>query len=199
MAKYDAQSCRLYRHPLDAAPGTTEMIPTSILALDLATNFGWARCAVGGQPESGAVKLPDTGRDIGRFLAVYDRWLVKTLREYEIDFVACEEPIGTRNLLVSMKLQNLVGHTEFVCNINNVTCRVVAISSWRKHFIGRGTSFKRLGLNPKEMAIAACVERGWNPATHDEAEALGILDYVFAKLELEKPWPGGGLFAGVEK
>jgi len=175
------------------------MIPTSILTLDLATNFGWARCAVTGHPESGAVKLPDTGRDIGRFLAVYDRWLVKMLREYGIDTVVYEEPIGTKNLQVSMKLQNLAGHTEYRCRLESVKYYSVPIQTWRKHFIGRGTGFKRLKLNPKEMAIAACLERDWNPATHDEAEALGILDYVFAKMELPKPWPDGGLFAGGKK
>ena len=174
------------------------MTPTSILTLDLATNFGWARCAVGGQPESGAVKLPDTGRDIGRFLAVYDRWLVKMVRDYEVDLVVYEKPIGTRNLQTSMKLQNLAGHTEWVCRLNNVECRSEAVSTWRVHFIHKCRNFAYKD-EAKFLAMDACVERGWNPATHDEAEALGILDYVFAKMELPKPWPDGGLFAGGAK
>lgn len=175
------------------------MIPTSILTLDLATNFGWARCAVTGSPESGAVKLPDTGRDIGRFLAVYERWLVKMLREYGIDFVAYEQPIlpHIKNLHTLRKLYSLAGVTELVCKKERVRVVEVPISTWRMHFIGKCRNFATK-TEAKEMAIAACLERDWNPATHDEAEALGILDYVFAKMELPKPWPDGGLFAKVE-
>lgn len=172
------------------------MTPTSILTLDLATNFGWARCVVGGQPEYGAVGLPSTGRDIGRFLAVYERWLVKRCREYEIDLVAYEQPIipKEKNLHTLRKLYSLAGVTELVCKRENIRVVEVPISTWRVHFIGKCRGFATK-TEAKEMAIDACLERGWNPATHDEAEALGIMDYVFAKMELEKPWPDGGLFA----
>lgn len=175
------------------------MIPTSILTLDLATTTGWAISQGGAEPDSGFVKFPDTGVDYGRFLNVYDRWLVKKITENNIDFAAYEEPVGTRNLRTSMRLQNLAGHTEFRCTKMKVKCVCVPIPTWRKHFIGRGTGFKKLKLDPKVMAVDACLERGWNPEIHDEAEALGILDYVFAKLEMSKVWPDAGLFAGVGK
>ena len=68
-------------------------------------------------------------------------------------------------------------------------------------FPGTACSDHELKILPNWLARrrSCCLERDWNPATHDEAEALGILDYVFAKMELPKPWPDGGLFAGAEK
>lgn len=169
----------------------------SILALDLATNTGWATCPVGGEATSGQKTMPDTGRDIGRFLAVYERWLISMLRDYEIDFIAYEQPILPRvkNLHTLRKLYSLTGLTELIGRKASAEVIEVPISSWRKHFIGRGTGFKCRSLDPKQMAITACYERGWNPATHDEAEALGILDYVMAKLDLPRAWPDAGLFA----
>lgn len=169
----------------------------SILALDLATNTGWATCPVGGEAVSGQKTMPDTGRDIGRFLAVYERWLMMLLAKHNVDLIAYEQPIiaGSKNLQTLRKLYSLTGLTELIGRKASAEVIEVPISSWRKHFIGRGTGFKRDKLDPKQMAITACYERGWNPATHDEAEALGILDYVMAKLDLPRAWPDAGLFA----
>jgi len=63
-------------------------------------------------------------------------------------------------------------------------CFSVPISTWRKHFIGRGGGFKRgedkkylPGEDPKLIAVEKCESFGWHTAIPDEAEACGILDY----------------------
>lgn len=60
-------------------------------------------------------------------------------------------------------------------------------SSWRRHFLGamkRGTRTPDL----KAMAMARCKELGFEPRKHDEAEALGILDYEVHLAGLMPPW-----------
>lgn len=65
--------------------------------------------------------------------------------------------------------------------------RPVNMVTWRREFLGpmkRGTKSADL----KEMAMERCRQFGWKPAKHDEAEALGIMDWATDMLGLTTPW-----------
>lgn len=60
-------------------------------------------------------------------------------------------------------------------------------ASWRRHFLGkvqRGTKSTDLKL----MAMMACKELGFRPLKHDDAEALGLLDYGCDLEGIVPPW-----------
>jgi hypothetical protein len=67
--------------------------------------------------------------------------------------------------------------------------REVPMASWRRRFLDRpkrGTKSADL----KDMAMAAARGFGFKPAKHDEAEAIGILDWAADQLGLDVPWRG---------
>ena len=65
----------------------------------------------------------------------------------------------------------------------------VAIQSWRSHFLGVAQAPKGMAKGDvrtnwlKDAAIKKCMERGWLVQYHDEAEALGIMDFALACLD----------------
>jgi hypothetical protein len=66
----------------------------------------------------------------------------------------------------------------------------VAIASWRAHWIGQGVAPKHLASKDrtpwlKDMAMKRAAERGWLTQFHDEAEALGIMDFALACLDAD--------------
>lgn len=69
-------------------------------------------------------------------------------------------------------------------------CRVVRdvhMATWRRHFLGkmpRATKSDEL----KDMAMKRARQFGFKPAKHDEAEAIGILDFACEELGLSPPW-----------
>ena len=84
------------------------------------------------------------------------------------------------------------------------TIQRVNLESWRPEFIGRVVSqqAKRDARNKskqldkkvsargtlKALTIARCKQLGWTPRNDDEADALGILDYVLTLHQIIPPW-----------
>jgi hypothetical protein len=106
----------------------------------------------------------------------------------KIDAVFYEEPLnlglgsGMTNKETVNTLVGLAMHCESWGEAAG--CRVVRAvnqSSWRKHFIGsmkRGTKSKDL----KDYAMERCQQYGFRPERHDQAEAIGVLDYACSAL-----------------
>lgn len=87
-------------------------------------------------------------------------------------------------------LKAAVGLTEHVESFGEaIGCktRYTNQSTWRRHFLG---SMKRGTKTPdlKRMAMSRCRELGFAPGKHDEAEALGILDFDVHLAGLTPPW-----------
>ena len=40
----------------------------------------------------------------------------------------------------------------------------------------------------KDFAMQRCRELDWEPRKHDEADALGILDYTLWRTGIQRPW-----------
>jgi len=167
-----------------------------ILALDLATQLGWAVGTPADGPEWGTHRLPKTGEDIGKFLAVYDKWLIRMLDWYAPDLVVVEKPINMTNarstIWVRLKLNGLVSHTEFRCHTSGFECAWADNWDWKRHFVGY-----TFGKKTKPYPVfQACKYRGWKAVTTDEADALGIWDYSICNLIPEKAHESTPLFAG---
>jgi len=179
---------------------------TSVLALDLATTTGWAWHAVGmPRPFFGAFTLPGQPGEVGRPADALERFLreiyLKTKNAgspithwfFEAQHIDAKINIDTVYRLIA--LGGVVEKFAFQVKPRDqkmVWCYKVHISTWRSHFIGRGSGFKRdktlkgrpylPGEDPKELAIQRCGEFGWHTDIADAAEACGILDYGISQI-----------------
>lgn len=157
---------------------------TRILALDLATNIGFALGDLGGVKLSGSRKLPATGDDVGRFARAFSTWLQIGLKRHMPTVVVYEQPLLRSNgtsLATCRKLYGMAWEVERVCAENEfrIPVKEVNISDWRVHFLGRG-NVPRKSDEAKKAVMRMCGIRGWAPQDFDQADALGILDFALA-------------------
>ena len=110
------------------------------------------------------------------------------------DAVFYEEPIqavqlqGHTNIETLKLVAGLAAHAESWAEA--MGCRIIRgvnLATWRRHFLGkmpRATKTAEL----KGYAVERCRQLGFRPRVHDEAEALGILDYACETLSILPPW-----------
>ena len=161
-----------------------------ILGLDLSkASAGWACWREGDQHVASGYWVLGTAFTSkgGTFRALY-RNLNELHSLGKIDAVFYEEPLnlgpgsGMTNKETVNTLVGLAMHCESWGEAAG--CRVIRAvnqSSWRKHFIGsmkRGTKSKDL----KDYAMERCQQYGFRPDRHDQAEAIGVLDYACTAL-----------------
>lgn len=184
----------------------------SVLALDLATTTGWALHETGMErPFFGAFRLPGGPNDVGEAADALLQFLDEKHAMFRFTHVVFEDQFlpGDMNSKTARRLMGLAAMVEWWCLKNKVRCFSVELSVWRKHFIGRGSGFKRTAdrkrylpnQDPKELAIRKCAEFGWHTDIADAAEACGVLDYFMHLLlkavrGLVIPWRDRELFAG---
>lgn len=166
-----------------------------VLALDLATATGWAQWTPG-RPVAYGTRHFAEGADLGVFLHAFDFWLSDRLTDSAVDHVAYEAPVLPKSSGIQSRLRlfGLVGQTELICFRREVTCRPVAIQSWRSHFLGvvpriPGESRESRRRRLKRATIEQCQARGWSPRDDNAADALAILDYTAQRLGLPVDWP----------
>jgi hypothetical protein len=111
-----------------------------------------------------------------------------------IDAIFYEEPLnpgphaGMTNAETIKVLNGLAMHAESWGTV--MQCRIIRAvnqSSWRRSFLGkmpRATKSAQL----KDYAMVRCRQLGFKPRKHDEAEAIGILDYACETLDITPPW-----------
>ncbi len=104
----------------------------------------------------------------------YAKWLRVLLVEERPALVAFEAPLvlsGPRAGTVVMRiLMGLAYTTEVICEGVGVPYQTVAISTWRKMFIGHGRPD-----DPKRAAIDACYKLHWDVEGDDnQADACGV-------------------------
>jgi Holliday junction resolvasome RuvABC endonuclease subunit len=155
---------------------------TGILAIDPATNSGWAHKARQGAPPTyGAVMID--GKN-ARFLYNFRGWMVAIMGRLQPDSIYYEPPfVGKINSI--KKLYQLQGVLELTALDAGLPCKAAAVQSWRSHFLGKGWSLKGLPKDSRRRELKAAVRQqckilGWPTTGDDEADALGILDYACA-------------------
>ncbi len=104
----------------------------------------------------------------------YAKWLRVLLIEERPDLVAFEAALvltGPQAGTAIMRLlMGLAYTTEVVCEGVSIPYQTVAISTWRKMFLGHGRPD-----DPKRAAIDACYKQGWDvEGDHNQADACGV-------------------------
>ncbi len=152
-----------------------------ILALDLSSNTGWAFGAIGARPVHGVIRLPKTGKDIGRFARAFETELTVLLKAYRPDRVVYESPIltGATSLMTARKLYGLAYHAELICDGWSLPCSETPMQTARATL-----GVKQLPRSVKDKAVRRkhikaevmrlCRAMGWEPANDDEADALCV-------------------------
>lgn len=111
-----------------------------------------------------------------------------------IDAIFWEEPLDPRVLSGHTNVDSirvLAGLAAHAASWGEAMgCRVIRavnMSAWRREFLGpvrRGTKSSDL----KAMAMERCRQLGFRPLKHDQAEAIGIMDYACAERGIVPYW-----------
>lgn len=169
---------------------------TTILALDLSKrSTGWALWSIDqARPVSGVWSLGSELTSAGTvFLNLHQR-MNELYSVSPYDTVIYEEPLNLdsgkllTNKDTTFLLMGLATHVDSFCEAKRIRkYRSINNSSWRRHFIGR---MKRGTKTPdlKAFAMERCRQLGLRPSKHDEADALGILDYMCECERIIPPW-----------
>lgn len=172
---------------------------TTILAMDLSKrSTGWALWQTEmARPVSGTWSLGSELTSAGRTFLRLHQCMNDLYQVHPFDIVIYEEPLSLdsgkllTNKDTTFVLMGLATHVDSYCEAKNIRkVRSVNQSSWRRHFIGsmkRGTKTKQL----KEYAVERCHQLGLKPEKHDEAEAIGVLDYMCEMERIMPPWRAG--------
>lgn len=103
------------------------------------------------------------------------------------DSLPAERLQGQTNRETLKAAVGLTEHAESFGEAIGAKTRYTNQSTWRRHFIGkmkRGTRTPDL----KAYAMQRCRELGFNPLNHNQAEALGILDFAISLAGITPPW-----------
>lgn len=165
-----------------------------VFALDIALRrTGWAIGWPGMQrPFWGVHDIAgDWDGGEGERLHAWREFLAAKLDEHTVTCIAMELPFidgrafsfnGTSAVLQMQGIALELAHAR------GIRAAGVAIASWRAHWLGNGVAPKHLAKKErtpwlKDQAMKRAAERGWLARFHDEAEALGIMDFALACLD----------------
>lgn len=153
----------------------------AILALDLATQTGWAYGRPGETPLFGSIRWD--GKDRPTKYRSFRAWLGIQTQRHPTDLIVFESAAAAttmsgRTTMDTIKL--LVGLCEHLeeWSLDRVELREARVSDVRAHFIGG---------NPKRDVAKAktmqkCRDYGWDVKNDDEADALALWCFQIAHL-----------------
>lgn len=169
---------------------------TTILALDLSkssTGFALWETSMA-RPVSGTWSLGSSMTTTGQACINLHQRLNDLYSVSPFDIVIYESPLNldSGKLVTSADttflLIGLAVHVDSFSEAKRIRkYRCVNQTTWRRHFIGsmkRGTKTTQL----KAYSMERCSQLGFNPAKHDEAEAIGILDFMCEMEGIIPPW-----------
>ncbi len=170
--------------------------PLVVLALDLAKNrSGWAVGSPGWKrPFWGIFELAgEWDRHEGKRLHDFREFLARKCSEHSVTYIAIERffiNIKDFDFAGTTPIAQMHGIAMEYAHSQGIRCGSVAIGSWRSHFLGTSVAPKHLASKQrtafwKEMAVKACVARNLYVTFHDEAEAIGIMDYALSCLDAD--------------
>lgn len=168
-----------------------------LLALDMSKrNTGWA--AWDGEslrPVSGSFELGSAITDNGLMFARVHERLMELKQVVDFDVIYIEQPLqpqamsGGTTFHILYTLYGIAAHVEsFACATGVRRVHMAGQSSWRSHFLKGMKRTKGQKADLKSLAQDKCKELGLTYRSHDEAEALGILDYACRQEGMTPPW-----------
>lgn len=161
----------------------------NLLALDQSlSNCGWAQFD-GQQATSGAWPLAENLR--GRAGGFFDlrRKLTAIHKAAPLDLIAMEAPLK----MAVDKVDKLIGLYGLIATVEGwghpkgVPVILIDQRHWRESWLGDSRK-KKDSEQLKRLAVERCRQLGFEPKTHDEAEALGILDHVLLGNKITPQW-----------
>ena len=160
---------------------------TTILALDLASNVGWARWRDGAERiASGSVGV---GReDAGQGFATMRDWLFDQVIGNSVSHLVLEAAfISEKTASSAPRLFGLAAICREVAYRKRVPVTTVEPSKWRKFFIGTGQAPRTVAPKHrtkwlKNEARSRCRNLGIDVKSDDESDAIGVLYFERARL-----------------
>lgn len=139
----------------------------TLLALDLGTSCGFA-VVKDGKVGSGTKKLRVDKRAFGARFLDFRNWLLQAIALYDIQEIYFERVYGHTGTEAAHVYGGLMYTLATVCLELNLKCVGFAVQTIKKFMTGKGNA------NKAEI-IAAAKQKGFNPKTHDEADAIAIM------------------------
>lgn len=150
----------------------------NILAIDLGTTTGWARCSRDGSIAGGSEKFAPK-----RMEAAGQRWLKfrqflseqRAAANGEIHAVYFEDVKNHAGTIAAHVYGGFLAMLEAWCAANNIRMIGVGVGTVKQHWTGKGNA-------DKNAMIATAVGKGFAPVDDNHADALAILSLA-CKLE----------------
>lgn len=158
----------------------------AILALDVATNTGWAEGTPGGLPRLGSIRFGDAGGSHEAAFAEAMGWIGERVLAFPPRLLVMEAPLppsfmrGKTNVDTARKLLGLsaiIGGTAHKFGCWNI--REASVADVRHYFLGKRNM---PGKDAKRATIAKCREMGLEPKNDNEADAAALWFYTCSKL-----------------
>ena len=164
-----------------AAGGNGGGLPSpasSILALDLGTQTGWALHGRDGDITSGSETFkPQRFEGGGMRYLRFKRWLIEIKQSVDgIDAVFFEEVRRHVGVDAAHAYGGFMAHLTAWCEHHQIPYQGVPVGTIKKHATGKGNA-------NKEQMVTAARQRGHAPADDNEADALAILHWAIETQE----------------
>lgn len=155
-----------------------------ILALDVATKTGVAEGRPGEVPRLKTINFRGKDKDdLTELYGYATLWMATKLRDNPPDLVVIEKPVppsaafGHTNADTTLITIGLFAIFCGIVHCKSIRLEIAPISTWRKHFIGKGN---HNGVIAKRLSLERCALLGWEAEDHNAAEAGGIWDWAGA-------------------
>ena len=167
-----------------------------ILALDIASETGWAFGEVGAIPRTGTDRLAPEGEPNQRYFGNAIKWLHRLLSVTNPDVLAIEAAIDTSSMSGQRKtspetharalgLQAVMQGVWDARGKGDRIVRLVNVKTARVTFLGKGAG-NLTGKEAKPRVRARCIELGWltrETATFDKADACAVWAHVCCQID----------------
>lgn len=152
------------------------MTITTILALDLGTQTGWALMGRDASITSGTESFkPQRFEGGGMRYLRFKRWLTELKQCADgIDLVVLEEVRRHAGVDAAHAYGGFLATLTAWCEHHQIPYQGVPVGTIKKHATGKGNAGKA------EM-IAAAKVRGFNPIDDNESDALALLDWALSQ------------------
>ncbi len=143
---------------------------TTILALDLGTQTGWALTSRDGSITSGSQSFkPQRFEGAGMRFLRFKRWLTDIKQCNDgIDQVVFEEVRRHIGVDAAHAYGGFMGQLTAWCEHHQIPYQGIPVGTIKKHATGKGNA-------SKDEMVAAVRTRGHNPADDNEADAIALL------------------------
>ena len=149
-----------------------------MLAADVATVTGVAFDGPNGRPLGATYRVPTGGHDLGAAGLAFSGWLYDLISLQEPELLAVEAPILGKSggkVFTSELLIGLAFMAAVVAKSHGIRFVRANVQSVRRHFVGQGRP-----PNAKQAVVDRCRLLHWEPANHNEADAMAAWHWAKA-------------------